>query len=81
MSDQSKQVSLVEQLESIAADTRLIVQNGPFSSHCHAIGKMSHKAAAELRRQHAEIEALKAKLDAEKAAHRASLDASTLRVR
>ena len=64
MSDQGNQVPLVEQLEAIAEDTRLIVQHGPFSSSYYAMGRMSHKAAAELRRQHSEIEALKAERDA-----------------
>ena len=64
MSDQpeAKKVPLIEQLESVPKDSGLVItattQEGLFSSSHYAVGRMSHEAAAELRRLHAENERL-----------------------
>jgi hypothetical protein len=49
---EAKQVPLVERLESVPADARLAVDDGPHSTSYYPIGKMAHEAAAELRRLH-----------------------------
>ena len=49
--NQAKQVPLVERLESVPADARLAVDDGPWSAF-FPVGKMAHEAAAELRRLH-----------------------------
>ena len=56
---EAKQVPLVERLESVPVDARLAVDDGPYSTSYYPVGAMAHEAAAELRRLHAEVEALK----------------------
>jgi hypothetical protein len=56
---EAKQVPLVERLESVPVDARLAVDDGPYSTSFYAVGAMAHEAAAELRRLHAEVDALK----------------------
>jgi hypothetical protein len=56
---EAKQVPLVERLESVPVDARLAVDDGPYSTSFYAVGAMAHEAADELRRLHAEVEALK----------------------
>jgi hypothetical protein len=50
---EAKQVPLVERLESVPADARLAVNDGPYSTSFYPVGAMAHEAAAELRRLHA----------------------------
>jgi hypothetical protein len=49
---EAMQVPLLERLEDVPADARLAVDDGPHSTSYYPIGKMSHEAAAELRRLH-----------------------------
>jgi hypothetical protein len=59
MTEQAKQVPLAEQLESVPANARLVIDDHEkCETTSYPIGRMTHEAAAELRRLHEEVEEL-----------------------
>ena len=46
---ETKQTSLIELLERIPQDARLVVEHDRFSSSVHNVGRLAHEAAAALR--------------------------------
>lgn len=54
-----KQTPLIESLERVPQDARVVVEHDQFSSSSHPVGRLCHEAAAELRRLHAEVERLR----------------------
>jgi hypothetical protein len=59
MSMEAKQTPLIESLERVPQDARVVVEHDQFSSSSHPVGRLCHEAAAELRRLHAEVERLR----------------------
>jgi hypothetical protein len=60
MTEQAKQVPLIERLEAVPAYARLTIHDGHYSTSYYPVGAMTHEAAAELRRLHGENERLRA---------------------
>lgn len=60
MTEQAKQVPLIDRLKSVPADDRLVIHDGLDSTTYYPVGAMAHEAAAELRRLQAENERLRA---------------------
>jgi hypothetical protein len=58
MTEQAKQVPLIDRLKSVPADARLTIHDGLYSTSYYPVGAMAHEAAAELRRLHGENERL-----------------------
>lgn len=54
-----KQTPLIESLERVPQDARVVIEHDQFSSSSHPVGRLCHEAAAELRRLHAEVERLR----------------------
>jgi hypothetical protein len=52
MTEQAKQVPLIDRLKSVPADARLTIHDGRYSTSYYPVGAMVHEAAAELRRLH-----------------------------
>ena len=52
----AKQTSLIELLEAVPADARLVVDDGPHSTSFYPVGRMCHGAAAALRERLAQPE-------------------------
>jgi hypothetical protein len=60
MTEQAKQVPLIDRLKSVPADARLTIHDGLYSTSYYPVGAMAHEAAAELRQLHEENERLRA---------------------
>jgi hypothetical protein len=58
-----KQTPLIELLENVPRDTVLVVEHDLFNSSFHPVGRLCHEAATELRRLHAEVDALRAEVE------------------
>jgi hypothetical protein len=52
MTEQAKQVPLIERLEAVPAYARLTIHDGHYSTSYYPVGAMTHEAAAELRQLH-----------------------------
>jgi len=53
---EAKQTSLIELLEAVPVDARLVVDDGPHSTSFYPVGRMCHGAAAALRERLAQPE-------------------------
>lgn len=53
---EAKQTSLIELLEAVPVDARLVVDDGPHSTSFHPVGRLCHEAAAALRERLAQKE-------------------------
>ena len=51
---EAKQTPLIDLLERVPQDARVVVEHDQFSSSSHPVGRLCHEAAAELRRLHAQ---------------------------
>ena len=51
---EAKRTPLIELLERVPQDARVVVEHDQFSSSSHPVGRLCHEAAAELRRLHAQ---------------------------
>jgi hypothetical protein len=58
MTEQAKQVPLIDRLKSVPADARLTIHDGHYSTSYYPVGAIAHEAAAELRRLQTENERL-----------------------
>ena len=81
---EAKQTPLIDLLERVPQDARVVVEHDQFSSSSHPVGRLCHEAAAELRRLHAQAaqdEALlRQALEALERAHRTAME-QTLKAR
>jgi len=65
MSDPRKaaEVPLVERLDAVPGEATIVRFPDRYTTKAYPVGRLAHEAAAELRRQHAEITALRAALN------------------